>query len=128
MALFNKKNINDKYWLIQYNQIKDLATNGEIDIAAEKSIELYNYSLENGGKEDDRTLNASNNLGYLFTEQKEYEKAEFYLLTALQISEKKFGKYSKEVAILCMNIGKMFMERTKHIAKQLEPKQAVNIL
>ncbi|NOX25424.1 MAG: tetratricopeptide repeat protein [Deltaproteobacteria bacterium] len=119
MGLFSSKKINDEYWLIQHAHISRMAHGGHLDFALERALALYEYSRENGGRRDQRTLNAMNNLGYLYTKQEEYEKAEYYLLAALEDSEDAFGKYSKEFAVLCMNIGKMYMARASHIAARL---------
>lgn len=120
MNLFGRKKIDDAHWLSLYERIRQLAAGGDLRQAAEEAQYLYDYSVKHGGKGEDRTINALNNLGYIHMLRDEYEKAEYFLLDALQESETAFGKYSNEVAILCMNLGQMYLARAKYVATQIE--------
>lgn len=124
MNFFNRKKIDDDLWNKMFEKTRRLLQSGAMDLAEESAYELYEYSkthgANQGGKLCERTINALNNIGYVHILKNEYGKAEYYLLDALQNCEEVYGKYSREVALVCMNLSKMYAARAKYVADRID--------
>lgn len=111
---FNKK-ADDALWEESNRKVIALARDNNADEAVAVAKELYEYSIKAYGKQHEKTIKAINNLGYVLTRKKDFEAAESYLLMALQISEKAFGKFGKEVGFVNMNLAKMYKAKADEI-------------
>ena len=114
MWFFSKK-ADDALWQETNSKVIALARENNVDEALAVAKELYEYSRKFYGKQHEKTVKAINNLGYIMTQKKDFDGAESYLLMALQISEKTYGKFSKEVAFVNMNLAKMYKAKADEI-------------
>ena len=114
MRFFSKK-ADDALWEESNRKVIALARGNNADEAAAVARELYEYSKKAYGKQHEKTIKAINNLGFVLTKKKDFEVAESYLLMALQISEKTYGKFSKEVGFVNMNLAKMYKAKADEI-------------
>jgi len=112
---FFKKEADDALWEESNRKVIALSRENNADEAAAVAKELYEYSIKAYGKQHDKTIKAINNLGFVLAKKKDFEAAESYLLMALQISEKVFGKFSKEVGFVNMNLAKMYKAKADEI-------------
>jgi len=111
---FSKK-ADDALWEETNKKVIALARADKADEALAVAKELYEYSRKAYGKHHEKTVKAINNLGYVMTQKRDFDGAESYLLMALQISEKTYGKFSKEVAFVNMNLAKMYKAKADEI-------------
>lgn len=112
---FFKKKADDALWGETNKKVLGLAREKKTDEALTVAKELYEYTVRAYGKRHQRTVKAINNLGYVFTQKRDFDKAESYLLMGLEISEKIHGKYSREVAFVNVNLSKLYMAKAQEI-------------
>jgi len=114
MWFFNKK-ADDALWEESNKKVMSLARAKQIDEALAVARELYEYSRKGYGKHHQKTVKAINNLGYILTQKRDFDGAESYLLMALQICEKIYGKFSKEVGFVNVNLAKLYKAKAEEI-------------
>jgi tetratricopeptide (TPR) repeat protein len=114
MRLFNRKPDEGKWEEIN-KEVLRLTKEKKLDEAIPLAAELFSYSKKFYGKRHEKTVVALNNLGYIYTIKKEFDEAESYLLLALQTSERVYGKYSREVAFVNMNLAKLYVAKATEI-------------
>ncbi len=112
--LKNKKGDADK-WDELNKKVLRLTKEKKIDEALDAAQELYRIALKQFGKKHKNTVTALNNLGFINMLKKDFDEAESYLLMALQVSEKVHGRFSKETAVVNMNLGKLYIAKAKEI-------------
>ncbi len=88
----------------------------KIDDALDVAQELFDYSRGAYGKKHGNTATALNNLGFLSIMTKDFEKAESYLLMALQVTEKAYGKDTREAAVIYMNLAKLYLAKAREVS------------
>ena len=94
-----------------------LITERKIDEAQAVADELFTFSKEEWGKSHGNTATALNNLGFVSIMKRDFDKAESYLLMALQVTEKAYGEDSKECAVVYMNLAKLYVAKANEIRK-----------
>jgi len=115
MIYFKKKKSDTKKWDEMNKMVLMLAKEKKIDEALDAAKELHRISLKEFGRKHKNTATALNNLGFINMLKKDFDEAESYLLMALQVSEKVHGKFSKEAAVVNMNLGKLYIAKAKEI-------------
>jgi len=83
---------------------------GLFEIACEVQDQSRAIMLEHLGPDDQKTLNAANNLGLLLMHQGRYEEAEAILTDTLAREETLFGKDHPETLATCDNMGLLMQE------------------
>jgi tetratricopeptide (TPR) repeat protein len=111
---FSKKP-DDALWEETNKKVLGLARAKQFDEALAVAQELYEYSRKGYGKKHQKTVKAINNLGYILTQKRDFDGAESYLLMALQICEKIYGKFSKEVAFVNVNLARLYKAKAEEI-------------
>jgi uncharacterized protein HemY len=112
---FTREERDEKKWDEMNKMVITLISEKKIDEAHGVAVELFNYSRKYYGKSHGNTATALNNLGFLGIMKKDFDKAESYLLMALQVSEKAYGKDSREVAVVDMNLAKLYVAKAREI-------------
>jgi hypothetical protein len=112
---FSRKVITEGDWDLMNKSIIKLMGEKKIDDAHAVAQELFHYSKKYYGKNHGNTATALNNLGFINVMRKDFDKAESYLLMALQVTEKAYGKDSKEVAVVDMNLAKLYVAKAREI-------------
>ena len=115
MLWFRRKKIDPEKWDEMNKMVLNLTKEKKLEEALSAAKELYKEALKNYGKKHKNTVTALNNLGFINMLKKDFDEAESYLLMALQVSEKVYGRFSKEVAVVNMNLGKLYMLKAKEI-------------
>lgn len=115
MAWFRRKKSDSEKWNEMNKMVLMLAKEKKLDEALTAAHELYKSALKDFGKKHKNTATALNNLGFINMFKKNFDEAESYLLMALQVSEKVHGRFSREVAVVNMNLGKLYMTKAKEI-------------
>lgn len=115
MWLFQKKRPDSKKWAETNSELIRLAKEGKVDEAVGLAHELFKYSKKNYGKRHEKTITTLNNLGFVYILKKDFDDAESYLLMALQVSERVFGRLSREVAMVNVNLSKLYAAKAKEI-------------
>jgi hypothetical protein len=111
-----KKEIDHSKWDEMNRMVVKLISEKKIKDAEAVAQELFNYSKDCYGKRHGNTATALNNLGFIGIMQKEFDKAESYLLMALQVTEKAYGKDSREAAVVNVNLAKLYMAKAREIS------------
>jgi hypothetical protein len=112
---FNKKEPDENTWEEMNRMVITFMREQKPDDADAVAEELYKYTRERYGMKHENTATALNNLGFINIMKKDFEKAESYLLMALQVTEEAYGKDAKEVAVVNMNLAKLYIARAKEI-------------
>ncbi len=115
MGFFSKKAPDDERWAEMNRMVITLMSEKKIAEAQAVADELFAYSKSNYGKKHGNTATALNNLGFISIMKKEFDKAESYLLMALQVTEKAYGKDSRETAVVNVNLAKLYMAKAREI-------------
>lgn len=115
MIWFRRKKIDPEQWDELSKRILNLTKEKKLDEALVAANELYKLALKSYGKEHKNTVTALNNLGFINMLKKDFDEAESYLLMALQVSEEIYSRFSKEVAIVNMNLSRLYMTKAKEI-------------
>jgi hypothetical protein len=112
-----KKEPDEAKWAEMNKMVVQLITEKKIDEAQAVADELFTYSKDAWGKGHSNTATALNNLGFVSIMKRDFDKAESYLLMALEVSEKAHGKDSKECAVVYMNLAKLYVAKAREIHK-----------
>lgn len=115
MIWFRRKKADSEKWDGMNKRVLMLAKEKNLDEALTAAHELYKIAVKHYGKKHKNTATALNNLGFINMLKKDFDEAESYLLMALQVSEKVHGRFSKEVAVVNMNLAKLYMTKAKEI-------------
>jgi len=115
MWCFRKRRPDDKKWNETNIELIRLAKEGKVDNAVGLAHELFKYSRTNYGKRHEKTITALNNLGFVHILKKDFDAAESYLLMAIQVSEKVFGRLSREAAMVNVNLSKLYAAKAREI-------------
>ncbi|MBI9018095.1 MAG: tetratricopeptide repeat protein [Phycisphaerae bacterium] len=104
----------------KYEQIIADADKAEADLDYDKAIEIYEQALaeiSDADKEYEATY--LNNLGLLYRQLAQYDKAEPLYKQALAIDEEVLGKDHPEVATACNNLASLYSDTNR--LKEAEP-------
>lgn len=113
---FKRKKVDPEKWDEMSKMVLNLTKEKRLDEALAAANELYKMALKNYGKKHKNTVTALNNLGFINMLKKDFDEAESYLLMALQVSEKVYGRFSKEAAVVNVNLSKLYMAKAKEIS------------
>ena len=113
MILSAKKD--DGKWEGMNREVIALMEEKKTGAALALARELYEYSRKAYGRKHKKTANAINNLGFILTMEGEFQEAESCLLAGLEISEKVYGKASREVALLNANLSRLYSRKSEDI-------------
>ncbi len=108
-------------WEGMNREVIALMHGGKTGEALALARELYGYSRKAYGRKHERTANAINNLGFILTQEGKFDEAESCLLAGLEISEKLFGKSSREVALVNANLSRLYSRKSEDILALNEP-------
>lgn len=117
--LFSRKKISDEQWNELNEEVMRLTREGKLDQAAARGKELFAAAQKGYGKKHPNTATALNNLGIVHTLRCEFDEAESYLLAALQVSEQASGAISSEVAVVNINLARLYSMKAKNIEEKL---------
>jgi tetratricopeptide (TPR) repeat protein len=117
LGLLGKKEPpDDTKWEDMNRAVISLIKEQKIDQAQEVAQELFEYSRSAYGKKHANTATALNNLGFINIMIKDFEKAESFLLMALQVTEKAYGKDTREAAVIYMNLAKLYLAKAREVS------------
>ena len=120
---FRRKKINDQEWEALNREVVQLTRDNSMDQALASAEKLFGLSRKAFGRRHNHTVTALNNLGIIHTLRREFDEAESYLLAALQMSEKASGPHSQEVAVVNMNLAKLYMAKVRMINEMCGPEE-----
>lgn len=116
MGFFSRDKEQDELkWREANSEVLRLARQGSYKEARALGEELHDFTRKVFGKEDAKAVKTANNLGYILMLSQEYDDAEAYMLMALQTAEKIFGKYEREVAMININLSRLYAFRANAI-------------
>ncbi len=113
--MWSKKKTDDEEWNEMNAEVARLTQEKNWDEALSLAEEVLRYTKKCYGKKDPKTIIALNNLGIVNLMNRDFEKAEAYLLLALQLTEKVSGKYSREALNINTNLARLHSERARVI-------------
>ncbi len=118
---FRRKKIDDQEWEALNREVVQLTRDNSMDQALAAAEKLFGLSRKAFGRRHKHTVTALNNLGIIHTLRREFDEAESCLLAALQMSEKVSGEISQEVAVVNMNLAKLYMAKVRMINEMCAP-------
>jgi len=116
---FQRKKLDDDQWDMLNSEVMRLTREEKLDEALARGNELFELGKRSYGEKHGNTATALNNLGIIQTLRRDFEEAESALLAALQISEQVSGKISGAVAIVNMNLAKLYTIKARMINETL---------
>lgn len=116
------KNSDIKKLIEQAEEAENLQLWGKAIEIRKKIIQILKQSY---GKFNDETINALNDLGFLYNELGRYKKAEHSLKEAIEYTKKLYGSEHEETLILRSNLAFLYINRDKY--KQAEPLYKENL-
>ncbi|MFZ4859535.1 MAG: tetratricopeptide repeat protein [Desulfuromonadaceae bacterium] len=116
---FCRKKIDEQQWEEMNREVMQLIKENRNDEALELGLKLLQLGKDSFGKYHDNTVTALNNLGIVHTMRKDFSDAESYLLSALQIGEKVNGQISSQVALINMNLARLYTHKANQINQKL---------
>jgi hypothetical protein len=111
-----KPKTDDNKWREMNQEVLRLTTERKMDEALRSAGELFEYTKRSYGKKHKNTVIALNNLGIINMAREDFDEAESYLLSALEVSEKVSGRLSKEVSMINMNLAKLYAAKSNKIS------------
>ncbi len=111
-----KPKTDENKWQEMNKEVFRLTAEGNPDEALRSAGELFEYTKKSYGKKHKNMLIALNNLGIINMVREDFDEAESYLLSALQVSEKVSGRFSKEVSMINMNLAELYAAKAKKIS------------
>ena len=112
---FHRKKIDDEQWEVLNKEVMRLTREEKLDEALAQGTELFELGKKCFGEKHGNTATALNNLGIIHTLRRDFDEAESCLLAALQISEKVSGRISSAVAIVNMNLARLYTFKAQMI-------------
>jgi hypothetical protein len=111
-----KPKTDDNKWQEMNKEVFRLTAEKSLDEALSSAGELFEYTKKSYGKKHKNTVIALNNLGIINMVREDFDEAESYLLSALQVSETVSGRSSKEVSMINMNLAKLYAAKANKIS------------
>ena len=111
-----KPKTDDNKWQEMNKEVLRLTAEKDLDKALCSAGELFEYTKKSYGSKHKNTVIALNNLGIINMVREDFDEAESYLLSALQVSEKVSGRSSKEVSMINMNLAKLYAAKANKIS------------
>jgi ABC-type transporter Mla subunit MlaD len=116
---FRKKSYDDGKWNDLNREVMTLTREERMDDALARGKRLLTFTRREFGKNHVNLVTALNNLGIIHTLLRELDEAESYLLSALQAAERISGKISSEVAVVNMNLARLYTMKATMINETL---------
>jgi len=101
-------------WDALNRKAAELYQQGKTDQAIETAIEALAKAQEEFGEDHANVAKTLNNLGVLYSGNKDYKKAEEFYRETLRIETKRMGDASEEVANTYYNLGRLYYQEGKY--------------
>lgn len=111
-----KPKTDDNKWREMNQEVIRFTAEKKMDEALHSAADLFEYTKKSYGKKHKNTVIALNNMGIINMAREDFDEAESYLLSALEVSEKVSGRFSKEVSMINMNLAKLYAAKAKKIS------------